>query len=290
VAIAKVIARNETSEFTAMQYSALKYAALCQMHQTTKSASLDVAYQAFSLGGSMNNNERSALCSKSFEQNGIDYANLNYSSTIFDASLGTIDKCIGAAERGWKITYDQVHKDAVSLSVANLATGGSQLLGIDMLPAGSMSCDGSPTRFPIVVTSTNALAMTCTRVVTSTVVDGVAVNSAPDVTLNLRLAEGPFPIRMKGYNSSVLEQIKQNIAKISSDVAALSRTIANLKITMSSAGELSSSTFWTSVTPTRPNIDCPDGSVLSGFGFDAHSDGLIRGVGTIRFRCSSLTK
>jgi hypothetical protein len=56
--------------------------------------------------------------------------------------------------------------------------------------------------------------MTCSRQATVQVVDGVQVTSAPDVTLNLRLADGAFPIALPGYSSSKFDDLRKQVEAV----------------------------------------------------------------------------
>jgi hypothetical protein len=91
------------------------------------------------------------------------------------------------------------------------------------------------------------------------------LTSAADAVLNLRLADGPFPIRMAGYSSSVLQRLEQKLE------AARAEMIALFKVKLvdrQKDKEYTQSEFWTAEPTTRPGYTCPEKNVLVGMEFD----------------------
>src|SRR5262249_52388841 len=72
--------------------------------------------------------------------------------------------------------------------------------------------------FPFRVTSTDYVSMTCNRDVKTQPVGNLVITSAPEATLNLRLADGAFPISLKGYTSSPLDAIRDELATLRDDL------------------------------------------------------------------------
>jgi hypothetical protein len=215
VALAREIATGETVHYSESELSALKYYSTCQATSDADSFGLDVdVIDIVTVGVDLSEDERRQFCSTS--QDALQISDMDYTKArrLFSEALGTIDKCIDASERGWQVEYSQIHQDAVSLDISNTFTEGARLNGIEIIPPGAMTCTGAPTEFPKLVTATDYVSMTCIRTPTTANFDGVTVTSAPDVVVNLRLAGGPFPIELPGYQSSVLDKIRLEIRQV----------------------------------------------------------------------------
>src|SRR5207248_2783664 len=86
------------------------------------------------------------------------------------------------------------------------------LMGIDVVPPNALHCVPALPTEPRTVTTTSSISTTCSRTPITQLVEGIQVSSAPDVVLNLRLAdEGPLPIRMPGYSSTIIKRLEQKI-------------------------------------------------------------------------------
>jgi hypothetical protein len=232
VSLANTIGAGYSSSFSDRQFNALKYYANCEASQSNPSAGLNLGFGAFSLGAKYGDQQQKEFCSKSFDKYDISNQDYNTTKIVFNQALATINLCLEKASRQWAINVRQIAKDAISLAIGNLSTSGGDLVGIDILPPNSMTCEGAPTNFPFRTTSTNYVSMTCSRQATVQIVDGVQVSSAPDVTLNLRLADGPFPIALPGYTSSALDAIRK---KIDSVEQASKKGIDDLRNALASA-------------------------------------------------------
>src|SRR5262249_38628837 len=150
-----------------------------------------------------------------------DQSKLGYSSTelqvakrVFDQGLATVNLCLEKAARSWAINARAISNDSISFSVANLSTSGADLLGIDIIPDNSLKCIGTPTTFPMRLTAQTTVSMTCMRDVKSQTLDDMIITSTADATLNLRLADGPFPISLKGYTNSPIEALRREIGAL----------------------------------------------------------------------------
>ena len=105
------------------------------------------------------------------------------------------------------------------------------LMGIDILPEpGALTCNGFPQTFPAKITSVDVVAMTCSRKPVQQMVDGIAVTSAPEGTLILRVPEAAFPITLAGYSSSILDKVRREIEDVrsttKSDILAVQQSLA----------------------------------------------------------------
>ncbi|MFC2248751.1 hypothetical protein ACETRX_03915 [Labrys portucalensis] len=219
--LAKSISVGKVTTVSQGQYKALQYAAYCDEKTGSSKDTLNIAYGALSLGGSMSDEEQKKLCSQSFSKNDISYSDYQSATQLFSDTLSTIDKCIDAARQDWKIEVQQFQKDGVGITLQNFASSGANLYGVDIIPAGGASCDGIPTSFPMKITSTDVVSMTCYRKPTTQIVGNIQVISTADVTINLRLANKPFPITLFGYTSSILDQINSQISGLKDEITSI---------------------------------------------------------------------
>jgi hypothetical protein len=220
VALANVIATGETVQFSSQDLDAMKYYANCRSREENSANGLEIVYESFKFGFNGSDSEKESYCEKSkstFESSTVNYIK---TKTIFQSSLATIDACLRSIENGWLVEYNIFDKDAISLGISNRSSQGGRLAGIDIFPAGSLTCDGMP-EFPKVVTTSDFVSMTCTRASTQTIIDGTTVTSAPDATINLRLATKPFPIRLSGYTTSIIEAMRAEINRLSQRLSQL---------------------------------------------------------------------
>lgn len=273
--LAETVAVSYTSSFSNKQFKAMQYYALCEASQSADKTAFNIGYSAFSLGISMDESQRKQFCSKSFADYNIESTDYNFSKSIFAPALSTINQCLVLAGRQWIIDMRPVSKDVVSINISNLSGGGNNLLGIDILPdANSLNCIDKPKSLPVKITSTEVVAMSCSRKPTAQIVDGVTFTSAPEATLILRVPEGSFPITLAGYNSSALDQIKKEIenAKESakSEIANLKKNIAGLAT-------------WSATVHTGGE-QCPPGMYAIGYSNPVINNGGFVGRGTITCR------
>lgn len=116
------------------------------------------------------------------------------------------------------------------------------------------------------------------------------------ILINISTSQGSVgPFRMQSFAETVAGQrdafadevraLKGQLTKVQNDYQELSSKVNALVLSDITEGQLSSSTFWTAANPTHPEVNCPAGTVLSGLGWDAWSDGTIRGVGTVKYKC-----
>ncbi|MFQ6238250.1 hypothetical protein [Sinorhizobium meliloti] len=216
VELAKAIVAKDVVTLTDKQYTAMNRYAFCEAKSSSSGATLDVAYKAFSLGGTYSDEEKNKLCTTSASDLGFSEFDYRTAIQYFSEALPTIDKCLTAANAGWNVNYQAIQKDAVSLGVSHSAETGGIIHGIDIISSGDFSCSGVPenTAFPFTVLPTKPLTMTCIRKPTKTMVAGVEVTSSNDATVNLRFASGPLPITLKGYSGSVWDKLSLDIQKV----------------------------------------------------------------------------
>jgi len=217
VRLAETVATGYSETFSDHQFEAAKYYASCEVAQSNRSGGLNLAYSGFSLGMQADEAKRKEYCSKSFENYGVKTTEYNRTKKLFSEALDTINACLNAAAKGWDIRYEQVAKDSVSLNISNGGPEGGRLLGVDVLPKDSLVCAPPLPTTSVLVTSTKPIAATCSRTPTTQMVDGVAVTSAPEAVLNLRLIDRPFPIKMLAYQSSALGELNRKIDSVRND-------------------------------------------------------------------------
>ncbi|WP_156947076.1 hypothetical protein [Bradyrhizobium sp. WSM3983] len=273
--LAQTVAVSYTSNFSNKQFKAMQYYALCEASQSADKTAFNIGYSAFSLGISMDEAQRKQFCSKSFADYDIESTDYSFSKNIFAPALNTINQCLSLAGRQWIIDMRPVSKDVVSINISNQSGGGNNLLGIDILPdANSLNCTDKPKSFPARITSTDVVAMSCSRKPTAQVVDGVTFTSAPEATLILRVAEGSFPITLAGYTSSALDQIKREIESAKeaakSEIAALKKNMAGLAT-------------WSGNVHTGGE-QCPPGMYATGYSNPVINNAGFVGRGTITCR------
>jgi len=225
VDLATTVAAGLTTSLSTNELNAMRHYANCSASQTTTGATLDIAYQSFGLGAKYDNARKNAECTK--EDSALSYNSTEYrnAKVVFDQGLATVNLCLEKAARSWSIVARQTGPDIVSFSVSNLSPSGADLVGIDILPANSMTCTGMPVSFPAKLTSTNYVSMTCSREAQTQMIDNVAVKTAPDATLILRLADGPFPVVLKGYTTSPFDLMRKDLAALRADVTQIQKSI-----------------------------------------------------------------
>jgi hypothetical protein len=259
VKLADTIAAGYSVSFSDKQFEAARYFANCEATQSNSGGGLNIGYAAFSLGAKYDEAKKRDYCSKSFDSYNIKSTEYNSVKIIFTQALATIDKCLEAAAKGWAIRYEQITKDSVSLNVSNGGSSGGQLLGIDIIPAGALTCEPGLPASALVITSTAPFATTCTRTPVTQVVDGITTSSAKEAVLNLRLSDGPFPIKLPEYSSSILDGINKRIDAVRADIAAqVEQLRGNLK--KSGSGSIN-------VINSR-DATCGEGEYLVGFFFN----------------------
>ncbi len=269
VALAGEIATGQTIHYSDGELEALKYYSTCEATSDADSFGLDVDVVGIvKVGVNLSEDERRQFCATS--QDAVHISDIDYvkAKTLFRDALATIDKCIDASDRGWRVEYSQIHQDAVSLDISNTFTEGARLNGIDIIPADVMTCSGLPAELPTLVTTTQYVSMTCIRTPTTGMFEGLSVTAAPDVTVNLRLAGGPFPIRLPGYQSSVLDKIRSEIAQVGAQSEARVSALRNALATRSGSATMvevkDKDVFPGQITLPRYSNTCPEGQYVAG--------------------------
>ncbi len=69
--LAKEIAVGQSESFSSTELNAMKYFAACEASQSASKNSIDIGYDAFSLGGTSDNSDENKICSKTKEELGI---------------------------------------------------------------------------------------------------------------------------------------------------------------------------------------------------------------------------
>lgn len=223
--LATTVAAGLTYSFTANELNAMRHYANCSSSQSSSASGLDITYGAFGLGAKYDEARKKAQCTQDEQKLGFSSTEIRQAKMVFDQGLATVNLCLDKAAKNWSIVARQISADSISIAVSNLHTSGGALAGIDIIPANSMQCLPMPTTFPLQLTSTNYLTMTCVREVKQTVVDNMTVSSTSDATLNLRLADGPFPIYLKGYTSSPLDGVKKDLTALRNDLIKIQKTL-----------------------------------------------------------------
>lgn len=258
VSLANIVASGMITNFGHAQFESMRHYANCEASQRASSSALNITYAAFGLGAKYDDNQKKSQCTQDTNKLGYNYTTYHESKVVFDRGLATVDLCIEKASRNWSIVSRQVSPDSISFNIANMHPSGGDLVGIDMIPDNGMTCIGAPAQadFPKKLTSTAYVSMTCTRPVQKNTIDSVTVSSTQDVTLNLRLADGPFPIYLKGYTTSPFDAIRKEINSLRNDVNNIRKSIYE--------GSEASASGW----------DCPAGS----YAFGANTVGIPGGA------------
>ncbi len=269
--LAQTIAVSYTSSFSNKQFKAMQYYAACEASQSTDKNAFNIGYAAFNLGFSMDDAQKKQFCSRTYSDNDIESTDYSFAKNIFQQALSTINQCLQLAGRQWIIDMRPVGKDVVSVNISNLSGGGDNLLGIDVLPdSNSLNCTDKPHSFPVRITSTEVVTMTCSRKPTVQVVDGVAYTSAPEATLILRIPEGSFPITLAGYTTSALDKIRQDIEATKAEIDALKKRLSGLA-------------NWSTNTHTGGQT-CPSGMYMTGMSQPIINNAGFIGQGTATCR------
>lgn len=217
--LAETITAGQSTVFTEQNLKALQRYVTCETGESSTNAALGIAIKVFNVSGSFSQDQKKKMCSSDLKALNIDVSRYQSTKIIFTETLPIIEACIRAASRSWNIEVARIHQDAISLSISNLQPQGGRLDNVDIIPSGAMSCTPMPT-FPQVVDA-KAITMTCIRETKQATIEGVTVTSAPDVTVNLRLAEAPFPIKLAGYRASAFESVRQELAALRGDFTRL---------------------------------------------------------------------
>ncbi|HSE37312.1 MAG TPA: hypothetical protein VLG74_08425 [Blastocatellia bacterium] len=284
--LANTIAAGYSTSFSDRQFNALRYYATCNASASASSTGVNIGYAAFSLGVKLDDAQAKAYCGKAIDAYDIQATEYNSVKIVFNQALATIDKCLEAANRGWNIKYEQVAPDSVSLNISHGGASGGRLLGIDIIPATALQCSPALPSSEVTVTATTPFATTCSRTPTTNIVDGIQLTSAADAVLNLRLADGPMPIRMAGYSSTVLQRLEQKIEAVRSEM------IANFKVKLvdrQKDREYQQPEFWNSQATTHPSFTCPEKNVLVGIELDMLGMSNVRSPTRIKYICRELT-
>jgi len=165
LALAQAITTGQTVKFTNTQTKALQYYVYCEASKTSDKKSINVLYEALSVGAAMSDDQQKQLCSKSFDS--YDFTSTEYSNAkvLFSETLPTVQACFDAAAQQWVVQVKRIQDNAITVDIRNGETNGADILGIDLSPEDSIKCTGAPQKFPFLVTSTvpNIVSMTCVR-------------------------------------------------------------------------------------------------------------------------------
>jgi hypothetical protein len=285
--LAKSIVARDSVQLTDQQYDALAHYAYCEATSQSDSHSLSIAYKAFSLGGVLGKEERKEFCKKSLTDIGISRSEYQKTTIFFSQALATIDKCLAAAEAGWTVNYQQIQKDAISLGIKHLGETGGVLHGVDVIPKQALDCEGIPEKLPITVTADQPITITCVRTPDIQFVHGREIRSAQDATLNLRFANGPLPLTLRGYSDSIFDQISAEIVAIKESLAETQAQIATYSQNLAKwEGDEKQ------VTSINQKMLCPDGQYVVGiYGEDRdHGKFCTTCISAVRFYCRPLPK
>jgi hypothetical protein len=211
-AIADTVAAGYSTYLSENRLEALRYYANCEAQESAQSGALDVVYKAFSLGARYDQSKKQSSCTKDQSQlktHASEYARVKQ---VFRDGVEVVSQCLQLAGRSWNIKY-KLYKDAVSFNVANLSPNGSQLRGIDIISTEGLSCKDAPATYPVTIKA-EGLSVLCTRTPKTQTVGGNTFSEAADAEINLRLADGPFAIRLPGYASSSLDAVYAEIETV----------------------------------------------------------------------------
>jgi hypothetical protein len=286
VDLARIIVGPSYTNITENELTGLNYYALCQSEDMAQESTLEVAYKAFSLTAGFSDQEKQELCSKSLNQLGISQREYRSGSNHFADALPTIEECVNAVNAGWDINYQKIQKNAVGLGISHDSETGGKIHGIDIIPSKeAMSCTGMPSSFPVTVTRSSPIAMTCVRKPRETSMSGVVLESSEAATINLRLASGPVPITLPGYSGSAFDDVEADITVLQEKIQGLNNSLGNYS---------SAKNDWVGNETTRYSkrnkVVCPEGQYLVGLkGVDIDSGGYCTScISDIEFYCRPL--
>ncbi|MBR1065733.1 hypothetical protein [Bradyrhizobium liaoningense] len=225
VDLATTVGQGLTYSLSQKQLDAMRHYANCRASSSQAGGGLDITYGGFGLGGKYSEARAKAECTQDDQQLGFSSLDIQVAKRVFDQGLATVNLCLEKASKSWSISAKAISNDSISVSVANLSPSGADILGIDILPENSLKCLGAPTTFPLRLTAQTTISMTCYRDVKTQTIENVIVSSTADATLNLRLADGPFPISLKGYSASPFDDIKKELTALRAKLSAVENSI-----------------------------------------------------------------
>src|SRR5262245_12772511 len=91
IALANIIAAGQVTNFTDRGFKALRYYASCEAKDSSAGGALNIAYNAFSLGGNYSEAQKSEMCEKSRSELDITDVEFSQAKVVFDSALPTID-------------------------------------------------------------------------------------------------------------------------------------------------------------------------------------------------------
>lgn len=229
VNLAREIAVGESESFTSSELDAMKYFASCEASQSGSKSSLNIGYGAFSLGGGYDEAEAKQLCKKTREELGISITEYNKSKIFFARALDTIDKCLTAATQNWNVNYQRVQRDAVTIGLSNTGELGGKLRQITIVPESAMKCQGMPSTFPVLVTASDPINLTCARTPENQVVNGVTVESSKEATVILQLGANPLPITLPAYHGSIFDSMNEQVRVMQNAIGKLQADAISLR-------------------------------------------------------------
>jgi hypothetical protein len=219
VALANIIGAGQVTSLSNRALKALRYYASCEAKNSSADATIDVAYKAFSLGGTYSEAKQSELCKKSREELGFEESDYYQAKVVFDSALPTIDRCLAIAGQNWSTKFVQAGPDSISITILNTRPGGGRLLGAEGDPG--ITCTPSlPTR-EMVIDTRSIFSTTCRRTPTVVTIDGLQLRTADDAALTFRFDDGPFVVPMKGYQSSVILRLQQRVDQAMAELRTL---------------------------------------------------------------------
>jgi hypothetical protein len=227
--LAREIAVGQSESFSSIELNAMKYFAACEASQSANKNSIDIGYSAFSLGGTSDNSEKNQICSKTKEELGINSIQYSKSKIIFTNALRTIDKCLEAANQDWSVNYQRVQRDAVTIGLRHGGDRGGNIQQIAIIPKSSMTCKGMPTKFPLLVTATKPVNLTCIRRPQIQIINGTVIESSKEATIILQLGANPLTITIPAYSGSILDTLKDKIEKMQAELGNLQKDAASLR-------------------------------------------------------------
>lgn len=224
VSLASVIAAGQITALSERAVKAMHYYASCEAKNSHAEGTLDVAYKAFSLGGTYGEAKQSQMCTKTRDELGFDGRDFYQAKQVFDSALPTVDRCLALLKENWS-TKAQGGQDWMALTISNSRTGGgAKLLRAEADPG--ITCNPPLPTQEMVIDTKSIFSTTCRRTPTIVTIDGVQHKSTEDAALIFILDDGPFIIPMKGYQSSVVVRLQQ---RIDDGIAALRNLLPNSK-------------------------------------------------------------